>query len=111
MIGIQIFAVLFALFMLYISFLHKKRNEFTMKETVAWFILWIGVIFISIWPNSLSLVAKDILNMQRPLDFYIIIAFMFMIGAMFYEYTLIRRLQKKIDDLVTKIAIDKVDKK
>lgn len=111
MIGIQIFAVLFAMFMLYISFLHKKRNEFTIKETVAWFILWIGVIFVAVFPNSMNIFIKDMLNMQRPLDFYIIAGFMFMIGVLFYNYTLIRRLQKKIDNLVTKIAIDKVDKK
>ena len=49
--------------------------------------------------------------MQRPLDFYIILGFMFLIGFLFYTYTLIRTSQKKIDDLVTKLAHDRVEKK
>ncbi|MFH1052954.1 MAG: DUF2304 family protein [Candidatus Woesearchaeota archaeon] len=111
MLGIQIIGVLFGLFMLYITFLHNKRKEFTVKEGLVWAILWLGFIFITLFPTQLNYFVKDVLTMQRPLDFYIILGFIIIIGTLFHTYSLVRRLQKKTDDLVSKIAIGKEDNK
>ena len=109
--GIQILGILFALFMLYITFLHKKRNEFTVKESGFWMVLWAVFIFIVILPHSLDFIVKDILDFGRTMDFFIVAGFMFITGAVFYTYTVLRKTQKKVDTVVRKIAIDKAYKK
>jgi len=107
LLGIQIAGILFGLFMLYITFLHGKRKEFTEKEKIFWIIAWIFFTIIVIFPNALDFIAKDILSISRSLDFLIIAGFMFLIGISFYNYTLMRKTQNKVEKLVRKIALEK----
>jgi len=109
-LGIQILGILFGLFMLYLAFLHGKRGEFTAKESVFWIAVWIVFILVSIFPGSLDFLAKDVLSMSRPLDFFIIVGFMFISGIVFYTYTMVRKNQKRLEDIVRKIAMQKKNK-
>lgn len=106
-LGIQIFGVLFGLFMLYLTFLHSKRKEFTIKESSFWIILWVAFILIVLLPNSLDFLIKEVLNISRRLDFFIIIGFMLLTGIIFYTYTIVRKNQKRLEAVVRKIAIEK----
>ena len=106
-LGIQVLGVLFGLFMLYLTFLHGKRKEFTNKEGIFWILLWIMFIFISIMPGSLDFIVMDLIGLSRPLDFFIISGFMFLIGSTFYTYTIVRKNQNKVEEIVRKIAIEK----
>jgi len=105
--GIQILAVLFGLFMLYLTFLHRKRKEFTTRESVVWVIMWLGFMYVALFPGSLDFLVKRTLGLQRPLDFFIIVGFMFMVFMSFYIYGIVRNTQKKLEDIVRKIAIEK----
>jgi hypothetical protein len=109
--GIQFIGILFALFMLYITFLHKKRNEFTLNESGFWTIMWVGFIFLVLFPHSFDFIIKDVLDFGRTMDFFIVIGFMFVIGAIFYTYTVLRKTQKKVDTIVRKIAITNAENK
>jgi len=106
-LGIQIIGIFFGLFMIYITFISGKRREFTTKEGGFWIIVWVLFILISLFPGALDFIIKDILRLQRPLDFFIIAGFMFMIGFIFYSYTLIRKNQKKLEEIVRKMAMKK----
>ncbi len=110
-LGIQILGVLFALFMFYITFLHQRRKEFTIKESILWFGAWIIFLLLVIFPTSLDFFIKGVLSFNRMLDFFIVIGFMFLIGIMFHTYTLVRKNQNRIDKIVRKIAIEKQNKK
>jgi len=105
-LGIQIVGILFALFMLYLTFLHRKRNEFTVKEAAGWIIIWVVFLFVTISPSSIDYVVKDVLNVSRTMDFFIIAGFMLLIGVCFYMYTLVRINQKRIEQIVRKVALD-----
>ncbi len=106
-LGIQVLGVLFGLLMLYLTFLHGKRREFTNKEGIFWIFIWAVFIFISVVPGSLDFLVTDLIGLSRPLDFFIIAGFMFLIGSMFYIYTIVRKNQNKIEEMVRKIAIKK----
>ena len=106
-LGIQVLGVLFGLFMLYVTFLHQKRNEFSIKEGVFWIVSWVFFIYVVVWPRSLDFIVKDILRVSRTFDFFIVLGFMFLIGITFYNYLVIRKTNKKIETLVRKIALDK----
>ncbi|MFH1409349.1 MAG: DUF2304 domain-containing protein [Nanoarchaeota archaeon] len=105
--GIQIVGVIFALLMFYITFLHQKRKEFTAKEYVFWAGLWAVVLAITLFPTSLDFLVKDILDLKRPIDFFIIVGFMFVIGLIFYMYLILRKTQNRIEEVVRAIARQK----
>lgn len=109
-LGIQIAGVLFAVFMFYLTFLHKKRNEFTLKEAGFWTALWVAFSFFILKPHSLDWVINT-LEFGRTFDFFIVAGFMFVIGAVFYSYTVLRKTQKKVEEIVSKLAIERVEKK
>ncbi len=109
-LGIQIVGILFGLCMFYITFLHKQRKNFTNKEYVFWIFLWIFFIALSIFPRSLDYLIKDILSLNRRIDFFIITGFMFILGIIFYLYTVIRQIQKKIEKIIRNTAIKEVHK-
>jgi hypothetical protein len=110
-LGIQIVGILFGLMMLYVSFMHSKRKEFSGKETIFWMITWIIFIFVSIFPYSLDFFAKEVLNMSRTMDFLIIIGFVFVTGLLFYSYGVTLKNQRKIEQVVRTVAMQNVKNK
>ena len=102
-LGIQILGTFFGLFMLYYSFLHFKRNEFTIKEFSFWLFLWVIFIYVSLFPNALDFIVEK-LALSRTMDFFIISGFMVLIAMFFYTYTLVRVNQRKLEFVVRKIA-------
>ena len=107
LLGIQIVGVLFGLFMLYITFLHEKRREFGAKEKIFWIIAWLAFILLVMFPNSLDIIARNVLNISRTLDFLIILGFMFLIGISFHNYLIIKKNQNKLEKIVRKLAMKK----
>tara|TARA_Y100000310_G_scaffold107829_1_gene106264 strand:- start:8983 stop:9321 length:339 start_codon:yes stop_codon:yes gene_type:complete len=107
---IQLAALFFGFFMLYYSFIRFKKKEFTRKEFLFWVFIWIFFIIGSLLPETLNPIFKKF-NFARKLDAYIIAGFMFLIGISFYNYTLARRNQKRLERVIRKIAIDKASDK
>jgi len=105
-LGIQILGVLFGFFMMYYTFLQHKRKEFTIKEYGFWFIFWAGFVIITLFPQILDPVLLT-LNIGRTLDFFIIAGFLFLIFVVFYTYTIVRKNQKKLEEIVRQIATKK----
>tara|TARA_Y100000310_G_scaffold94401_1_gene92011 strand:+ start:11242 stop:11586 length:345 start_codon:yes stop_codon:yes gene_type:complete len=108
-IGIQIIGILFSLFMIYYTFIHYKKNEFTVKESVFWFVIWTLFLFLTLVPQILDPVIST-LRIARTLDLFVILGFMFLIGCVIYTYGLVRINQKRLDGIVRKVAFD-IEKK
>ena len=105
-LGIQIIGSSFGLFMIYYTFLHYKRKEFTVKEFCFWVLLWILFITFSFFPWLLEPFVKT-LRFGRTIDLVIVLGFMFLIGALLYTYILVRNIQKKMEEIVRRIAFEK----
>lgn len=105
MLGIQLIGILFGAFMLYFSFLHYKRREFTGAEFSGWILIWVCVSLVALFPNSLDILVKKILNLKRPLDFFIICGFLFLVFLSFYNYSATRKMEKRIQKLVSALAL------
>jgi len=108
-IGIQLLGGLFGLFMLYLTYIRRKRKEFTVKEYAFWGVFWIVFVLISIFPNWLDPVVVS-LSLYRTMDLFVILGFMFLIGALFYTYSIVRRVQKKLEDVVRNVALGRKKK-
>jgi len=102
-LGIQLLGLLFAIFMLYYTFLQYKRKQFTLKEFLFWILLWIIFLYITLFPTSLDFIVNT-LSLTRPLDLFIIIGFMALIAMFFYTYVLVRINQRKLEQIVRKMA-------
>jgi len=103
-LGIQIIGILFGFFMIYYTFLHHKRKEFTIKEYSFWLVLWALFIILALFPSILDPLLESI-GIIRAMDFFVIAGFMLIIGMVFYTYTLVRRNQKKLEETVRNIAM------
>ncbi len=103
-LGIQLLGVIFGLFMLYLTFLHFKRKEFTINETGFWSVVWIVFLIVTLIPRILDPILES-LNIARTMDFFIILGFMFLIFTNFYTYGVVRKTQKKVERVVREVAI------
>jgi hypothetical protein len=103
LLGIQILGILFAFFMLYLVYLHHKRKDLSSREFVLWTIAWLGFIFIIVFPEILNPFLQT-LNITRIMDFVIILGFAFIIGITYKNYIGIKKNQKKLEEIVRKVA-------
>lgn len=109
-LGIQVFGLVFSAFMLYLSFLYYKKKEFTLTEWGFWALFAALFAIISVFPNVLDPIVST-LNLGRKLDLFIILGFMFLIAATFYTYRVTRHTDRKMEQLVMKMALEKEEKK
>lgn len=109
-LGVQIIGILFGFFMMYYTFLHYKRKEFEKGEYAFWLILWVLFIIVTIFPGFLDPIVR-VFHFARTLDFFIIVAFLFLTGISFYMYSITRKNQNKIERIVRNMAFKKAEGK
>jgi len=105
-LGIQILGILFGFFMMYYTFLHFKRKEFTVKEYSFWFVFWGLFVVMTLFPQILDPILIT-LSISRTLDFFVITGFLFLTFVIFYTYTIVRKLQNKLEEVVRRSALKK----
>ncbi len=99
MIGIQFIAILFALWMTYFSYLHFRRKEFTIVEFSLWQILWIGLVIVVIFPQSVSFILRSF-SISRTFDLVVIVGMVILFAITFRNLVLLKRLNRRLEDLV-----------
>lgn len=102
----QVIAVLFALFMLYIVSIHKKKSALSYFEVLFWYCTWIAFILIAIFPELLLGIA-DTLRFARVFDLLTVIAFMIISVLVITNYFLQKENARKIEEYIRKIAISR----
>lgn len=95
-LGIQILGIIFGLSMIYFCFLHYKRHEFSKIQFLFWEILWSGFIFIILFPKITNFLLQE-LSIDRAMDFFIIIGFMFVAAITFYNYTATNKIKQNLE--------------
>jgi len=109
-LGVQIIGVIFGLFMAYFSFIYFKREQFSLPILIFWEILWVALIFVTIFPASTNFFLEK-LGLTRAMDLFMILGFMVILGLSFYNYIIIARLRKEIEKVVRKEALRDFRKK
>lgn len=97
MIGIQILAILFALWMTYFTFLHYRRKEFNRFDALLWQVLWLGLIAVVVFPRSVTFILKTF-SITRTFDLVVIVGIMALVGMTFRNYAIIKRLERRIEE-------------
>jgi len=109
-LGFQIIAILFALSMIYFALHAYKRKELGKGEIISWEVLWGGAIIIIIFPDLLRKFSMTFL-ITRVFDLMVIGGFILVISMVANSYVRTRRLEKKMEELVRKLAIKGESKK
>lgn len=105
-LSIQVFGLLFGVVIAYLAYTKYKRREFTLTETSFWVIIAVLFSIVAVFPSILDPIVES-LNLARTMDLFIILGFMFLLIATFYTYGLVRSNQKKLEEVVRKIAIER----
>ncbi|NOZ80525.1 MAG: DUF2304 domain-containing protein [DPANN group archaeon] len=101
---IQIIGILFGMFLIYLTFLYNKREEFTRNEQLFWSFLALGIIFVALFPNVFDPIIHRF-AFARTLDLVVVLGFIVVISISFYTYFQMRKTQKKLEEVVRKIAL------
>ncbi len=107
-LGIQILGILFAVGILYFTFVHYKKKEFTRIEFLFWSVLWVAFVYLVLFPNSLDFIVVT-LQLVRTMDFFTITGFMFLIVLTFYNYIINVQNRRKLERVVRAVAIERVE--
>lgn len=102
--GIQVIGAIFGLALSYFTFLHYKRDEFTIREFLAWEILWVGFILVTLYPNRIQVFAGS-LGAIRGFDLFSLFGFIVVLSISYYTYVSLDRLRKSLEKAIRDIAI------
>jgi len=103
-LGIQILGMLFSIIMIYFTFLHYKRNDYKVEGFFLWLALWIGFMFMVVFPTSLDFFIKGVLKFGRRLDFFIVLGFIFLLGMTYYNHYIVKKNNRKVEKVVRAFA-------
>lgn len=103
-LGIQILGVIFGLFMVYFTFVYFKRKEFSFWVLIFWEVLWLALIFVTLFPHSTNFFLEK-LGLIRAMDFFMILGFIVVLGLSFYNYVLMNNLKRKLEQMVRQEAL------
>lgn len=109
LLGIQIIAISFAFFMLYITTLHFKRGMVGKMEYSFWFLVWTAFITFALFPRVLDpLLAK--MFVTRAMDLLMIWAFMILAYLGYQNHIGIKDVQRRVEKIVSDEAKKKAKK-
>lgn len=103
-LGLQLVALFFGLFMVYYTFLHFKRNEFNKNVFFFWMLIWLVFILIILFPSIIDPFI-NVFMFNRLLDFLTVIGFIFLVMLTFYNFTVVKKNENKIEALVRSVAL------
>jgi hypothetical protein len=101
---IQLLGLIFGTAMLYFTFVKYKRKELSELELIVWFGGWVLLILIAIVPSILDFIIAP-LNFYRRLDFFVVLGFFTLLGLSFYNYSVTKKMERKLEIFVRKEAI------
>ena len=104
---IQFLGIIFGIAMMYFTFLKYKRREITGGEMVIWFFGWIVLVAVALFPFALDSIIAP-LHFYRRLDFFVILGFFVLLGLAFFNYSSVKKMERKLEQFVRQEALSKV---
>ncbi len=107
--GTQVLGGLFVLVMVYLTFLYHKRHEFGKVGMVGWMALWLGALFLIIFPQSVNGILEE-LNIGSATQLLIVLSVMILFGFSLLGHVKLKTIEKKIDNLGRETALKRMKK-
>ena len=104
MLQLQVLSVLFALAMVYWTWTSYRRRTIRLGELLLWLGVWAGFVLAVLLPQSISIFVQR-LRVNRVMDLFMILGFMLVWVVLFLNHLELRRMQKRVQDLVRELAL------
>ncbi len=108
--GIQIIGLLFAVIMMYFTFLYYKKAKYDKLGLAFWLAVWSGFAVLILFPSTFYGLMQT-LAIERTADFLYAAGLLVFSVVIFHMYTITKQTQKKMEMLVRKVAITNAKKK
>lgn len=105
---IQVLVLIFVLAQAYFTYLHYKRQEFTVRECLGWLLIWVSFGAVALYPEFFAVVSTK-LGAIRSLDFFTIAGFVIVLAISFYSYIQIDRLRRRFERIVRELSLQDFD--
>jgi hypothetical protein len=106
MTGIQLVTIAVALLMLFITYTALRRHELRTYEFAIWSLIWLGLLFVSLFPDLLRGIIGP-LHVIRLLDLVTIVGLL-VIGVLVFSLNrVLRRLEDRVATIVRRLALDR----
>jgi hypothetical protein len=101
--GVQLVLLGFALFMVYVLYLHWKKKELTPLMFMAWLLIWSVFIVLIVFPKILQPYLNSTFNLNV-VDLIMVVSFMVLTYVTVENNIKIRTQEEKMEILVRKVA-------
>ena len=102
----QIVGSIVALIAIILALLRFREGRLTIGMLILWILIWIGVIYVSLFPGSTNLLSS-IVGIGRGLDVVLILGLFGCYYLIFKIYTMIEKMEKEITYLVSELALQR----
>lgn len=109
-LGLQIIALVFALVMIYIAYVHYRKGEINGLEILFWLICWMGAIGIIIFPEVFKVFSATI-AISRAFDLAVLGGFILIIPLVYLSHVKTNKLEKKFEDFIRTESLQNIRKK
>lgn len=109
-LGLQVAAIIFAFLMIYVALIHYKKGQLNGVEILSWITIWVVAIFIVAFPEILRTYASTFL-VTRIFDMMVLGGFILVISMVASSYVRTKRMEKKLEELIRKLALKGIKKK
>ncbi len=100
----QVIGIFLGILAILWTVLRFKDGKMSLGMLFVWSVIWLIVIFVSIYPKSTSLMAQ-FSGIGRGLDFILILGMLLSFYLIFKLYNKLETVEEELADLVRKIAI------
>lgn len=108
-IGLQLVALIFSLFMIYEALLNYKKGNISRIELYIWEGIWAFTLLVIVFPERLQGFAK--LYFARTFDMMVAGAFIVVLYMVTRAYLSTKKTEKKIEGIVRSLALKDVKSK
>jgi hypothetical protein len=105
---LQVLSVLFALAMVYWTWSSYRRRTIRLGELALWLGVWSAFVLAVLLPQSVSVFVQR-LRVNRVMDLFMILGFMLVWVVLFLNHLELRRVQRRLQDLVRELALRQDD--
>ncbi|MCL4366997.1 DUF2304 domain-containing protein [Patescibacteria group bacterium] len=107
-LGLQLIAIIFALIMIYLAYVHYSRGELNGLEILSWMTIWILTIVIVIFPDLLRTFTQTF-SISRVFDMMVVGGFIVTITLIYLAYVKTNRIENTLEKLIRTEALAKMN--
>ncbi len=104
----QVVALLFGVFMLFMTWRFYRKRRLSWVEFALWFCLWCGLVVAILLFNTIAAFSQQVLDVE-PFDLFVLIGIFALLGIAFTFHNQLKVQQKKMNEMTEELAKRELD--